>query len=268
MPQLANHPLPILVASKHVPYIARAYVFDSRAGGYANLTYRRFTVVTTTSYTYSVLKPLPVKPHFSVIIDISRRYTNMASATSFYDFKPLDKKGKPYPLEDLKGKVVLVVNTASKCGFTPQFGGLETLYKEIKAKYPSAHPPHPFLSQFAAQKANKTVYPDKFEIIGFPCNQFGSQDPDSNDEIQNFCQVNYGVSFPVLGKTNVNGDEAEPVYQWMKKEKPGLLGIKAIKWNFEKFLIDKEGKVVGRWASTSKPDSLAQPILAELQKQK
>ena len=110
------------------------------------------------------------------------------------------------------------------------------------------------------------MYPDEFEIIGFPCNQFGSQDPGSDDEIQNFCQVNYGVSFPVLGKTNVNGDEAEPVYQWMKKEKPGLLGIRAIKWNFEKFLIDKEGKVVGRWSSTSKPDSLTQPILAELQK--
>jgi glutathione peroxidase len=190
----------------------------------------------------------------------------MASATSFYDFKPLDKKGQPYPLENLKGKVVLVVNTASKCGFTPQFGGLETLYKEIKAEYPSAHPPHA-PPQYTAE-ANKVTHPDEFEILGFPCNQFGSQDPNSNDEIQNFCQVNYGVTFPVLGKTNVNGDEAEPVYQWMKKEWPGLLGIKSIKWNFEKFLIDKEGKVVGRWASTSKPDSLAQPILAELQKEK
>ena len=142
MPQLANHPFPILVGSKHLPYIARAYVLHSRPGGYANLTFRRFTVVTTTSCTCAVLNPLPVKPHFSVIIDISRRYTNMASATSFYDFKPLDKKGQTYPLENLKGKVVLVVNTASKCGFTPQFGGLETLYKEIKAEYPSEHPPH------------------------------------------------------------------------------------------------------------------------------
>lgn len=97
-------------------------------------------------------------------------------------------------------------------------------------------------------------------MIAFPCNQFGSQDPGSNDEIQNFCQVNYGVSFPVLGKTEVNGAHAEPVYEWMKKEKPGILGIKAIKWNFEKFLIDKNGKVVNRWASTTKPEALKGPI--------
>ncbi|OJD34280.1 glutathione peroxidase [Diplodia corticola] len=165
----------------------------------------------------------------------------MASATSFHEFKPLDKKGNPYDLASLKGKVVLVVNTASKCGFTPQFGGLETLYKDIVA-----------------------AHPNDFVILGFPCNQFGSQDPGSNDEIQSFCQVNYGVSFPVLGKVDVNGDKADPVWEWMKSEKAGLMGLKRIKWNFEKFLIGKDGKVKGRWASTTKPESLKDVIEKEL----
>lgn len=188
---------------------------------------------------------------------------NMASATSFYDFKPLDskssytdswlctvltsalppEKGQPYPLVDLKGKVVLVVNTASKCGFTPQFEGLEKLYKKIKAQYP-----------------------ESFLILGFPCNQFGNQDPGSDDTIQEFCQVNYGVSFPILGKTDVNGDQAEPVFEWMKKEIPGLLGLKRIKWNFEKFLIGADGQVKQRWASTTKPESLEASVLDELKK--
>jgi len=171
-----------------------------------------------------------------------RNFANMASATSFYDFKPLDKKGTAYPLSNLKDKVVLVVNTASKCGFTPQFEGLEKLYKEVKAEYPD------------------------FEIVGFPSNQFGGQDPGTNEEIQTFCQVNYGVSFPVLGKVDVNGDKAEPVWEWMKKEKPGLMGMKRIKWNFEKFLVGRDGKVVGRWASTTKPESLKSDVIAELKK--
>lgn len=168
----------------------------------------------------------------------------MTSATTFYDFKPLDKKGEPYPLSNLKNKVVLVVNTASKCGFTPQFQGLEKLYKSVTAAYGA----------------------DSFVILGFPCNQFSNQDPGSNDTIQEFCQVNYGVSFPILGKTNVNGDNAEPVYEWMKKEMPGLLGMKRIKWNFEKFLIGRDGKVKQRWASTTKPESLESAIGAELNK--
>ncbi|PVI04702.1 glutathione peroxidase 1 [Periconia macrospinosa] len=157
----------------------------------------------------------------------------MASATTFFDFKPKDKKGNEYSLAELKGKVVLVVNTASKCGFTPQFEGLEKLYKDVK-----------------------TSHPDDFVILGFPCNQFGGQDPGSNDEIQEFCQLNYGVSFPVLGKIDVNGDNADPVFDWLKKEKPGLMGLKRIKWNFEKFLIGRDGKVINRWASTTKPESL------------
>ena len=109
----------------------------------------------------------------------------------------------------------------------------------------------------------KPNHPD-FEIVGFPCNQFGGQDPGSNDEIQSFCQVNYGVSFPILGKTEVNGDNVEPVYEWMKKSKPGIMGLQRIKWNFEKFLIGKDGQVKGRWASTTKPESLKSTIEAEL----
>ena len=128
-------------------------------------------------------------------------------------------------------------------GFTPQFEGLEKLYKKVTAEYPD------------------------FLILGFPCNQFGNQDPGDDDTIQSFCQINYGVSFPVLKKTNVNGDNAEPVFEWMKKEAPGLLGLKRIKWNFEKFLIGKDGKVKGRWASTTKPEALEGPILAELKRE-
>lgn len=165
----------------------------------------------------------------------------MASATTFYDFKPKDKKGNAYSLADLKGKVVLVVNTASKCGFTPQFAGLEKLYKDLKAKHG-----------------------DDFTVLGFPCNQFGGQDPGSNDEIQEFCQLNYGVSFPVLGKIDVNGDSADPVFEWLKTEKPGLMGLKRVKWNFEKFLIGRDGKVKGRWASTKKPEDLKAEIEKEL----
>ena len=167
----------------------------------------------------------------------------MASATSFYDYKPLDKKGQPFPLTKLKGKVVLVVNTASKCGFTVQYEGLEKLYKDMKAKHPN-----------------------DFEILGFPCNQFGGQEPENNDGIQSFCRINYGVSFPIMGKTEVNGLQAEPVFEWMKGERPGLLGLKRVKWNFEKFLIGRDGQVVERWSSRAVPSSLEATILAELKK--
>lgn len=157
----------------------------------------------------------------------------------------LTEKGEPFPLTSLKGKVVLVVNTASKCGFTPQFEGLEKLYKKLKERYP-----------------------DDFTIIGFPCNQFNSQDPGSNDEIQSFCQLNYGVTFPVLGKLDVNGENAAPVFAWMKEQMPGIMGIKYVKWNFEKFLIGADGKVVSRWATFTKPDALEEPIVKEIEKAK
>lgn len=167
----------------------------------------------------------------------------MASATSVFDFKPLDKKGQPKPLTEYQGKVLLIVNTASKCGFTPQYGTLETLYKNLTAKYPG-----------------------QFEILGFPCNQFGGQEPGTDDQIAEFCQLNYGVSFPIFGKTMVNGDDAEPLWDWMKKEKPGLMGLKRVKWNFEKFLIGKDGKVIDRWASTKNPLDLESVIEAEIKK--
>ncbi|KAF7186899.1 Glutathione peroxidase-like peroxiredoxin gpx1 [Pseudocercospora fuligena] len=182
----------------------------------------------------------------------------MASATTFYDFKPKDKKGNEYPLTNLKGNVVLVVNTASKCGFTPQFEGLEKLYKGMRTS--SNQPTRALTYVYSELKPN---HPD-FEIIGFPCNQFGNQDPGSDDDIQSFCQLNYGVTFPVLGKTDVNGDKAEPVWEWMKERKPGIMGLKRIKWNFEKFLIGKDGQVKQRWASTTAPDKLKSAIEAEL----
>ncbi|EAQ90495.1 hypothetical protein CHGG_02430 [Chaetomium globosum CBS 148.51] len=124
------------------------------------------------------------------------------------------------------------------------FAGLEKLWKSVREQHP-----------------------DDFVILGFPCNQFGGQDPGTNEEIQEFCQINYGVTFPVLGKVDVNGDNASPVFEWLKAEKPGLLGMKRVKWNFEKFLVSKDGAVKRRWASTTKPESLESVILAELAKQ-
>lgn len=167
----------------------------------------------------------------------------MASATGFYSFAPQDKTGKEVPLENFKGKVVLIVNTASKCGFTPQYAGLEKLYTGLKEKHP-----------------------DDFVVLGFPCNQFGGQEPGSDEEIQSFCQLNYGVSFPIMKKIEVNGDGTHPLYEWLKNEQPGLMGLKRIKWNFEKFLIGRDGKVKGRWASTTKPEALEKDIVAELEK--
>ncbi|KAK6513334.1 Glutathione peroxidase 2 [Arthrobotrys megalospora] len=171
-----------------------------------------------------------------------RNIVTMSSATNldFYSYKPLDKKGEEYDLAQLKGKVVLIVNVASKCGFTPQYEGLEKLY----AKYQDRG----------------------LVVLGFPCNQFGGQAPGTSEEQVSFCTLTYGVKFPVLGKIEVNGDKAHPLYEWLKKEKPGLLGMKRIKWNFEKFLISRDGKVVDRWASTTSPASLTPRIEEELDK--
>ena len=155
-----------------------------------------------------------------------------------YDFKAQNIDGKNVPLSKFRGKVLLIVNTASACGFTPQFGGLEELHQRFGAK--------------------------GLAVLGFPCNQFGSQDPGSNEEIGAFCQKNFGVSFPMMSKIDVNGDAAHPLYKWLTKEAPGLLGTKGIKWNFTKFLVGKDGTVLKRYAPTDAPASLAKDIEAAL----
>lgn len=147
-------------------------------------------------------------------------------------------EGQPLALSELAGRVVLIVNTASACGFTPQFAGLQTLHEK-----------------YAAQGLS---------VLGFPCNQFGSQDPGSNAEIGAFCQRNYGVDFPMMAKIEVNGEQADPLYQWLKAEAPGILGSQGIKWNFTKFLIGRDGQVIKRYAPQDKPESLAKDIEAAL----
>ena len=158
--------------------------------------------------------------------------------TTIHDFTVRNIQGEPVPLSRYQGQVVLVVNTASACGFTPQFAGLEELHKA-----------------YAAQGLT---------VLGFPCNQFGSQDPGSNDEIASFCQLNYGVDFPMMEKIDVNGAKADPLYQWLTKEAPGLLGSKAIKWNFTKFLVGRDGQVIRRYAPQDAPAKLAGDIEAAL----
>lgn len=162
----------------------------------------------------------------------------MARAASVYDFKAISIDGKPADLSTQRGKVLLIVNTASQCGFTPQFGGLEKLWQ---------------------------AYRDRgLVILGFPSNEFGAQDPGSNEEIASFCSLNYGVSFPMMAKSKVNGADAHPLWQWLKKQAPGLMGSEAIKWNFTKFLVGKDGGVIKRYAPTDKPESIAADIEAAL----
>ena len=158
--------------------------------------------------------------------------------TAIHDFTVRNIQGETVPLSRYQGNALLVVNTASACGFTPQFAGLEELHKT-----------------YAAQGLT---------VLGFPCNQFGSQDPGSNDEIASFCQLNYGVDFPMMEKIDVNGAKADPLFQWLTKEAPGLLGSKAIKWNFTKFLVGRDGQVIRRYAPQDAPAKLAGDIEAAL----
>ena len=156
-----------------------------------------------------------------------------------YDFDAQTIDGRTVPLRQYEGKVLLIVNTASACGFTPQFAGLEELHQR---------------------------YGDHgLVVLGFPCNQFAGQDPGSNDEIASFCQLNYGVSFPMMAKVDVNGAQASPLYRWLCAEAPGLLGSKAIKWNFTKFLVGKDGQVIRRYAPQDTPAKLADDVEAALQ---
>lgn len=151
-----------------------------------------------------------------------------------FDFSAEDIVGKEIDLAQYRGKVLLIVNTASKCGFTPQYQGLQALY-----------------SQYRDQG---------LEILGFPCNQFGKQEPGDSAKISEFCEINFGVSFPLFGKIDVNGADAHPLYQHLKKQAPGLLGSEGVKWNFTKFLINRDGQVVKRYAPTDKPESLVKDI--------
>lgn len=153
--------------------------------------------------------------------------------STIYEFSAENMDGNTQDFADYKGQVLLIVNTASKCGFTPQFEGLEALYQQYKDQ--------------------------GLTVIGFPCNQFGSQDPGSNDEIGAFCQKNYGVSFPMMGKVDVNGKDADAIFDWLKDQKGGLL-TDGIKWNFTKFLLGRDGQVIDRYAPTTKPDAIKADI--------
>ena len=153
---------------------------------------------------------------------------------TIFDYSCKTPSGAEKSLSDYKGKVILVVNTASKCGFTPQFEGLEELYE--------------------------TYHDQGLEILGFPCNQFGSQEPGSESDIAEFCQLNYGVSFPMFAKVDVNGDDADPLFKYLKKSQKGILGSEKIKWNFTKFLVNRDGEVIARYAPTVKPKDLKKDI--------
>ena len=153
---------------------------------------------------------------------------------SLYECKAKDIKGREVSLDEYAGKVLLIVNTASKCGFTPQYAGLEKLHEKYKDK--------------------------GLAVLGFPCNQFGAQEPGNETEIQNFCELNYDVKFPMFAKVDVNGANTHPVYRVLKKAAKGVLGTEGIKWNFTKFLVDRNGKVVDRYAPTTKPEDIAEVI--------
>lgn len=153
---------------------------------------------------------------------------------TIYEFEMLLNNGEVKTMSDYQGKVLLIVNTASKCGFTPQYEGLQALREKYKDK--------------------------DFEILGFPCDQFGHQEPGDDKEIEQFCSLTYNVDFPLFRKSEVNGDNASDLYQFLKQQAPGLLGSKSIKWNFTKFLVNKKGEVVGRYAPNTKPEAMAQDI--------
>jgi glutathione peroxidase len=159
---------------------------------------------------------------------------------SVYEYQARSINGKEVSLSDFKGKVLLIVNVASQCGFTPQYKGLEAIYQKLKAQ--------------------------GFEILGFPCNQFGGQEPGTEEQIQKFCDLNFGVTFPLFSKIDVNGDGTHPLYGYLKKALPGIVGTEAIKWNFTKFLVDRQGNPRKRYASTDTPEAIAgeiEKLLAE-----
>jgi glutathione peroxidase len=167
-----------------------------------------------------------------------RHPTEETAMASIYDFSAQDIHGRPVPLKHYEGRVLLIVNTASQCGFTPQYKGLQALWEQYQ--------------------------PQGLTVLGFPSNEFGGQEPGDNDEISSFCELNFGVNFPLMAKVEVNGKNAHPLYQFLKAEKPGLLGSEAIKWNFTKFLIGRDGSVLKRYAPQDAPEKITQDIEAAL----
>jgi glutathione peroxidase len=163
----------------------------------------------------------------------------MSNSGDIYSFKVKSIDGAETPLSQYKGKVLLIVNVASRCGFTPQYDGLEALYERH--------------------------HPEGFEVLGFPCNQFGNQEPGTEAEIKSFCEINYKVKFPLFAKVDVNGPDTHPLYEYLKKQEKGLLGSESIKWNFTKFLVDREGNVVKRFAPTTKPEDLEKSVVRLLE---
>jgi glutathione peroxidase len=161
-------------------------------------------------------------------------FSSPSAVSSIYDFTVTKIDGNPQPLADYRGQVLVIVNVASKCGFTPQYAGLEALYRKYEAQ--------------------------GFSVLGFPCDQFGHQEPGDADEIKNFCTLKYDVTFPLFAKIKVNGANADPVYKYLKAARPGFLWTQRIKWNFTKFLIDRQGYVVGRFPPVSKPEKLSRDI--------
>lgn len=158
--------------------------------------------------------------------------------TTVFDFSVRRADGSQQSLADYRGQVLLIVNTASRCGFTPQYAGLESLYRRYREQ--------------------------GLTVLAFPCNQFGAQEPGNAEEIASFCSLNYDVSFPVFARLEVNGPQADPLFRWLKQEQPGWLGTAGIKWNFTKFLVDRQGRAVGRYAPMTKPEALARAIEARL----
>ncbi len=158
----------------------------------------------------------------------------MTSSNTVYDFKINAIDGKPMSMDAYRGKVLLIVNTASACGFTPQYKGLEELYQKYKEQ--------------------------GLVVLGFPCNQFGEQEPGTEQQIVDFCEMNYRISFPMFEKVDVNGPDAHPLYEFLKKEEKGFLGTEGIKWNFTKFLVSREGKVLSRYGSVTKPEAIAKDV--------
>jgi len=197
-------------------------------------TKRLTSIVSAALALYVILALLGILPSPITHLNGKSHTMNAQSNQTWFELAAKQSDGSMLPLETLRGRVVLVVNVASKCGFTPQYKQLQELHDRFAEK--------------------------GFTILAFPCNQFGGQEPGSDSEILQFCSTNYGVTFPVMSKIQVNGTGADPIFEYLKKQAPGILGSESIKWNFTKFLVDQKGNVVSRYASTTSPSDIAKDI--------